>query len=218
MPSARPDQAPCPRPSLNLDPPANALLLAPSTAAAGDDACTDLLAPVDPAAMDLLLVTTDRTPDERLAAWAASESRPPARGGVVGVDDTRSAVASADGPGCAGPSVGDRRFHRTAVAGPGDLIGLGTAVSRALRAWDDDGNRPVVCVRSLTDLLGHAEDRLVFRLLHTLTSLVETADGVAHYHMDPEAHDEHTLRTFRSLFDVVLEHDGDGWHRTPGPD
>jgi len=216
MLSARSTGAPdCVPPALDPEHPTNALVLAPSMAAAGDDACAELLAPVEPAETDMLLVTTDQSPDERLAEWRSrSSDRLPARARIVGVGETtRSATASTSASGCTAPSLDGQRFYRTTVANPGDLTGLGARVSRALEAWDGDGNLPVVCVRSLTDLLHHADDRRVFRFLHTITGLVGTAGGVAHYHMDPNAHDEQTLATFRSLFDVVLAHCEDGWQR-----
>lgn len=192
------------------DGPANVLLLAPSMEAASDDACAELRSGVESAETDLLAVTTDRSPDERLAALGREGAGPPARMAVVSVgEETRSAAAS----GSPDAPLGDARFQTTTVPEPGDLTGLGMRMSRALEAWQDDGRQSVVCVDSLTTLLRTADPQRVFRFLHMITNRVETADCVAHYHMDPDAHDDRTVAMIRSLFDVVFAYRDGDWHR-----
>jgi len=182
-----------------------------------NDACGVLLTRIEPAATDLLVVTTDRSADECLAAWQsrADEERLPARAGIVSVGaDTRSAGSDSPSSGFgAGLPSGRDAFYRTVVPEPGELTGLGMRVSRALETWCGERNVPVLCVRSLTDLLLYADRSRVFRFLHIVTGLVEAAGGVVHYHMCRDPHGDRTLATFRSLLDVTFSYRDDNWRR-----
>jgi hypothetical protein len=40
---------------------------------------------------------------------------------------------------------------------------------------------------------------------------VRSVDAVAHYHIDPEAHDDQVLATLSSLFDAVARFDDGDW-------
>lgn len=197
-------------PPADPDGPANVLLLAPSMASAAADACADALASAGPSETDLLLVTTDRSPDEQLAAWRRRiGDRLPAKVAVVSVgDDTRSAAA-AGGSG-ASSAAG---FRIATVPELGDLTGLGMRMSEALDAWRDDGNLSAVCFRSLTPLLHSTDPERVFRFLHLITSRVEAAGAVAYYHVDPDAHDDRVAAMLRSLFPVALTYRDGDWHR-----
>lgn len=68
-----------------------------------------------------------------------------------------------------------------------------------------------MCFHSITALLQYADLSCVFRFLHVLTRHVDTVDGVAHYHIDPTAHDAQTLATIETLFDTVIEYEDGDW-------
>jgi len=92
------------------------------------------------------------------------------------------------------------------VADPTDLTGVGIAVGEWLRARDDD-ERPVVCLDSLSTLLQYADPERAFRFCHGLTAQVRSTGAAAFVSVDPGAHDEATLGTFRTLFDTVIAGD-----------
>ena len=186
----------------------NVLLLAPPMDACDGDGCVDLLTVDPPAGEDVLFVTFVDSPDERLEAWrtrAGNES--PAKVGFVSVaDSTRSAAAASTPLGGVGGELSIR-----SVSSPADLTDLGIKVSTFLAEWDDDGNRTVICFHSLTTLLQYVELHRAFRFFHVITGRVRAADGLAHYHIDPTAHDERTINTLTTLFDGVAEWDGTDW-------
>lgn len=123
-------------------------------------------------------------------------TREPARMGLVSVDDQVRSAATEDGPDFSGAIAVD------AVADPGDLQGIGVSVSEVIKRWDDL-DRIVLCFDSLTELLDHAPPDAAFRFVHILTNRLDSADDVAHFHLDPAAHDETVVNTFGSIFDTV---------------
>jgi hypothetical protein len=106
-----------------------------------------------------------------------------------------------------GPTSGSGRGRDDAavrpVSDPTDLTGVGIAVGEWLRARETD-EEPVVCLDSLSTLLQYADPERAFRFLHGLRTQVRSADATAFVSVDPGAHDEATLGTFRALFDTVV--------------
>lgn len=186
----------------------NVLLLAPAMASCEDDGCVDLLEPPGADDRDLLFVTFVQSPDERLERYrSTSEAEAPARVGFVDAgDSTRSAAAVAGSSATPADAISVRT-----VSNAGDLTDLGIKLSTYLSEWSPDGRRIVVCVHSLSTLLQYADLQRVFRFLHVLTGRVRSADALAHYHMDPAAHDGQTRNTLSTLFDGIAEWDGEAW-------
>ncbi|QPV62730.1 hypothetical protein I7X12_18700 [Halosimplex litoreum] len=116
-------------------------------------------------------------------------------------DRVDSAAAVAVGPTSAGCGRDDAAVRT--VSDPTDLTGVGIAVGEWLRARDTD-EEPVVCLDSLSTLLQYADPERAFRFLHGLRTQVRSADATAFVSVDPGAHDEATLGTFRALFDAVV--------------
>ena len=185
----------------------NVLLFAPPMEPCADDGCVDLLTVDPPAEEDVLFVTFVESPDERLDVWRSRAGHElPARVGFVDVDDeTRSAAAAGpvEAPG-GGVTV-------RSVASPADLTDVGIKVSTFLGDWEGDGNRTLLCFQSVTTMLQYVDLHRAFRFLHVLTGRVRATDGLAHYHLDPTAHDERTINTLKTLFDGVAEWDGESW-------
>jgi hypothetical protein len=86
---------------------------------------------------------------------------------------------------------------------------LGITVSEYLSKHG--GTNTMVSFDSLTSLLQYVELQRAFRFLHVLANRVKTAGAVAHFHMDPGAHDEQAMATLSSLFDAVAEFDDGEW-------
>lgn len=185
----------------------NVLLLAPPLESTADEACMRLLTPVPPEAETVLYVTFTNSADDRLSHWRSHATGPPAGAGVVCIGElARSAGAIADGAEAGmNTSVGVET-----VTDPSDLTGLGIAINQFIEQWSDDERKIVVCFDSLTTLLQYADLERVFRFLHVLTGRLRSAGALAHYHMDPTAHDEGTQNTLKSVFDAVVSVDDDG--------
>lgn len=193
--------------------PSNVLLLSESLDGHVDDACGELVSETDPESTDLLVVSLLGSIDARIGAYraAASSSRLPAKVAfVTSGDGTRSAAAARTGTSSL-LADDETQFATTSVSDPGDLTGIGMKVSRCLDSWTDDGNQTVVCFHSLTVLVQYVGLQKAFQFLHVLTSRIEAAGAIAHFHLDPSACDDRTVATLRSLFDVVLVSGEDGW-------
>jgi hypothetical protein len=172
-----------------------------------DSHCAPLLHAAGGEEPATVLVGFGRTPTERIDAW---RSHPEARahslsvltvGGPSGGRETVS-----DTEGVAGTTTVKR------VGDPTDLTRLGITISRMLTEAESGGgddSRPVACIHSLTEMLQYVERDRLFRFLHLLQNRISSSDGAAHYHMDPAAHEPEVRRVFESLFDVVVEVNGD---------
>lgn len=178
----------------------NTLVLSPAFDAYGDDACADMLGVAPPGETNALFVTLTETPDARLEHWRSRVSpSPPANLGIVSVDESTRSTATATA------TTSSANGHVRSVSTPGDLTGLGIAISEYLSEWHHNDKQTVVCFHSLTPLLQYAETRRVFQFIHVLTRRVASTGAIAHYHMDPTAHDERAVRTLSSLFDEIVD-------------
>jgi hypothetical protein len=176
----------------------NVLLLAPSVGGHEDEVCGELLH--GPGEREhALLVTCMESPAERLAVWTDDEGGRPEDATVIDVEaDARSTAAAAAGAAGAANTVVESVGPET------DLAGLGDVIDRHLSDLAADGDT-AVCVHSVSDLLQRADERAVFKFLKVLTSAVERAGAVGHYHLNPDVHDPETIRTFEVLFDSVVD-------------
>ena len=163
-----------------------------------------------PEEWNLLLVSLSGDPERRLDAWRRHGGLP-RKVAVLSAEQARGAVA-ADGA-AAVPGPDGQAVSTTAVSDPSDLTGIGIKVNQCLSAWEDDDVPTVVCFDSVTTLLQYVDTRRAFRFLHVLSRRVRSVDGVAHYHVDPAAHDEQTLATIEGVFSDVYRYDEetDSW-------
>ncbi|QCJ48524.1 hypothetical protein FCF25_07900 [Haloprofundus sp. MHR1] len=182
------------------------LLLSPSLDEGESDACIELLHP-DDADKNALWVSYTKSPDAQLRRWRTHSEHPPANVGVVSVGDSTRSVGA---PATAGADEKQLDTGVKTVANPNDLTGLGISITEQLSRWRDNGNRTVVCVDSLTAMLQYVELQTAYEFLHVLTGRLYAVDAVAHFHMDPGAHDEQTVETIASLCDAVVELRDDG--------
>jgi len=89
------------------------------------------------------------------------------------------------------------------VAEPNDLTGLGIAIAEQLR--DTDGVH--VCFDSITAVLQYVETSRAYTFLNSLLGHLWDADAHAHFHLNPDAHDEETVAAITSLFDARVDVD-----------
>lgn len=160
--------------------------------------CRDHLVGDDPHRSDVILVTLTQSARSRVGALRDGIDIPPARVGVVSVDErSRSGTAVRPAP--------SERLSVTPVGNPGDLTGIGIAITEYLSAWADDGNRTVVCIHSLTALLQSVSPDRAFEFLNALLSRTTSRNVAVHVHLNPAAHDEQTVQTIATLFDTVVD-------------
>lgn len=168
------------------------------------DICPDLMLPDPVETENVLWVLYEDTPDRRLREWQQHGCGRPSNLGIISVGDgTRSASAAAGDGGNFG-------FVDT-ISHPEDLTGLGIRLDDYLQRWSDTPERTVVCFDSLTTLLQYVSDDTVYRFLNVLTSKLYAVEAFAHFHINPDAHDDETVEMLASLFDAVIQPDGDGW-------
>jgi hypothetical protein len=178
------------------------LLLAPSGSDPESTACIDLLTFDDLGSTNVLSVTLDQAPCDRLSLWhrevgsewpnrtvVVGESREP-RPDEVGVDlDTVPSSLTTD-----------------SLPENAEPIDLAVATARYLGAWESAAARSVCCLHSLTAVLERFDRAAVVSLVTSLNRLCGAVDATVHHHMDPMAHDDEILSTFRPLYDAVVEY------------
>ncbi|WP_129114309.1 DUF7504 family protein [Halegenticoccus tardaugens] len=178
------------------------LLLAPSLSETECDVCTDLLRPHDAANENVLWVSYTRSPDAQLRRWRTHADARPAAIGIVSVGESMRAVGAV---GSDAGAVGSAAGPIETVANPNDLTGLGIAINEYLLRWEGNGNRTIACFDSLTALLQYVELETAYEFLHVLTGHLYAADAVAHFHMDPNAHESRAVESVASLCDAVVD-------------
>lgn len=184
--------------------PSNVLLLAPTMGEYEDRMCGQLLdEPVTDGA-HTVLVACRESPDDRLDV--RDEQVGPVHGEttVVDVEAVARSAAAATGGQSGGPTPDRSDVRIESVSDPTDLIDLGTTLDTCLRR-PTGSCETVLCFHSLTDLLQYTDRREVFKFLEVLTGNVDRAGAVAHYHLDPSAHDEETIETIAALCDETLD-------------
>ena len=192
----------------------SSVLLLAAADAALEHAHTHLKPAADTTATEVLAVTYSNTPDEWVANWRASVGALPEELAIVAVGEATRSVATASGEAgvrSQGPSASPKL--RT-VGSPGDLTGVGMAVSEWLADREGDPaieNGAVVSLGSLTVLLDHVTLDRAFQFLHVLSGRVSHAGALGYYYLDPAEHDRRTVATLETLFDAVVEHGDDGW-------
>jgi len=185
----------------------NVMLLTPSPGTAGSRAYGDLLSVDRPSEENVLAVVLSGSPDGWLERWARTvgPEHPANTCFVTAGEQTRSAAATS----AAGSALPGNMTIRS-VSNPGDLTSLGMRISEQLSEWADEDERIVVDFDSLTTLLEYAPRESVFKFVNVLNGRMDAADAVAHYHMDPDAHDDQEISTFKTLMDAVVAVDDEG--------
>lgn len=189
--------------------PGTVLLLAPAMSR-GQDACPTV-GPPPTDGSSLLVVLLSGSIEPRLDLWLRNGGLPD-DAYVICCEETRG-TSTTQTASTIVTTVGDVGVPTRMVSSPGNLTDLGLAIDRCLENWAADGERVDVCFDSLTTLLHYVDVKRAFRFLHTLTPGVRSADGLAHFHMDPNAHDARTVAIVESLFDATYRYDevGDEW-------
>mgnify|MGYP000636901952 FL=1 len=183
------------------------LVLAPSFAVSDPKTCSDLLARDGVGENHVLCVTFMRSPEDHLINWRRHGNLPE-RASFVDVDaSARSMKASQRSGEETGQDDVDVTIEQ--ISSPENLTRLGVRLTNSLAELTESvGDRQVVvCFDSVTAMLQYVELDQAFRFLHVVTDRFEDAGVMAHFHVDPGAHDDETIETLRSLFDGVWTFD-----------
>lgn len=126
-------------------------------------------------------------------------NRQPAKRGVLVVGDVMEArTLATEEPDFQDPVVMD------AVLDPSNLQAIGTSISRFCEVWSDDGYHVSVCFDSLSDVLDAVDPEDAFQFVHVLAKRFAAVGATAHFHADPDAHDEELLKPFEDPLDEVF--------------
>jgi hypothetical protein len=178
------------------------LLLSSSFAEDTEETCTGLLQSGAASETNVLWVSYTKSPDQQLRRWQSHSNDRPANMGMVSVEDSTRSVAA--GNGGSSDLMGPDKPVET-VSSPNDLTGLGIRITEFLTDWEENDNRTVVCFDSLTALLQYVELETAYEFLHIITGRMAALDAFAHFHMDPDAHDDQTIQSVTTLMDAVVE-------------
>ncbi len=181
----------------------NVLVLAPSVADAGIDACTNLLVDATDRVDRLLVVTVGTHPSvwhDRLTERSAGPLAPVSYVDVKTLVRSTSTAAS-DGTDVPSPVA--------TVSSPADLLTLGKSVNSLLGDAAADGDRVALCIHSISEMLQFVDREFLFKFLHAVSARVRSVDGVAFYHLDNDAPDEELQIMFAHLCDTVATFEGE---------
>lgn len=146
----------------------------------------------------VLLVTNAQSPDDLIERWVRQRGSMPSELGIIAVgEQTRSTTErprTQQGPGIL-----------TTVESRADLAGLGIAICTYLDEWRETGGTTTVCFDSLTELLKATGVEAAFKFLVILRQRLIDVDAVAHFHLDPTAHNDQTIAQLREVFDTVVD-------------
>lgn len=180
-----------------LDDAERVLLLAPTLDRDEAGSTCEQLMAAEPTAPGLY-VSLVRQADDVVASWYDGPDAPPLA--VV--------TLQSRGPAAAGAAPSTRT---EVVSDPGDLTGMGIAVTECLDALPPE---PRVCFDSLTVLLQYVDVERAFRFLHVLSRYLADVDGSLHVHLDPATGDDEAVATLASLFDAVASYEEGDWSVT----
>lgn len=182
----------------------NVLLSAPTLSAAETTTCAELMDVGDPSETNVLAVTYRRDPVSWLSDYRAHFGDEPENLKII--SGRRMSPESAV---LAGGADGTDERQMGRVESPRDLTGLGIQITKFLRhieAGDRNGgaSETAICFDSLTTLLQSVDQQQVYRFLHFVTSRLSAVGGTAHYHIHPDAIDDRTVNTMRTLCDGLV--------------
>jgi len=181
----------------------SALILGPTGNSISDTICSRFLT-VDGESRDVIFVTFDQSPEDRIEICRGADRWVGGRIGVIEVGRGGRGSADSEITG-GGGSITVRH-----VSKPGDLSKLGIVITQLLSAFDDSPATTVLCFHTLSALHREVGTKTLFRFISTLQGRLNSADAVGHYHMNPDLHDEIVVETIRPIFDSIVRFSATG--------
>lgn len=92
------------------------------------------------------------------------------------------------------------------IAGPGDMTGMGVAITDCFERLQDAGvERGRFGLSSLSTMLTYTDRETVFKFCHVLSSRLDSAGFLGGFTIDSSAHEERTLQVIKQAFDGMIE-------------
>jgi hypothetical protein len=179
----------------------NVLLLVPPVHPGDLDGCLDLLSVKDPSELNVWSFGVTLSPNHRVEQWERTVGESPGAFRIV----SATSMAEDEARDLAVAYNFDPEPYIFTIRNPGALPRIGLALREALEEWEENDRHTVVCFHSISSLSQYASDTEIYQLLNTMTSDITSAGALAHYHLDPGAHDGETLARYRGLFDAIIE-------------
>ncbi|WP_436911219.1 DUF7504 family protein [Halosimplex marinum] len=197
---------------VSIRPGDNVLVCCPSFTGAEPRLCLDLLTPDGSTDVRALSVLFTQSPAEHVDAWQRVAGGYPTRMRILAVDASARSDRSRDGAdeeddGAEGDP--DRAVER--VGSPHNLTRLGVQIADCLDEWDDAPDRTVVCFQSVTTLLQYVDLDSAAEFLDVVAERCAATDAVAHYHLDPQAHDDEAIERLDDLFATTVAFEDGEW-------
>jgi hypothetical protein len=184
----------------------NVLLVAPEPGGSVESLFSKLLLSLESPPAHTVGVTMSKSPWDFLEPWQRSFPRGDASFSFVSASSISRSVAA----GTAAGEGGSTESAVTHVDGVEPVEAFGQTIADHVA---EEGPGTAVCFHSLTDLLEFVDPETAFDFLHVVLSRIRRNGGRGIFHVDGDAHDEETIVTLSTLFDLVVEFD-----RTPHTD
>lgn len=182
--------------------------LEPAFTPRSDGWCAKLLSSHPSQDATIIFITVTQSADDRLEAWQSHvDVELPSR---VGFIDLKSSSQTTKGHSLAAADRISSEVRIERVNNPGNLTKIGVILSTYLTEWAHEGDRIILCFDSLTALLQFTELEPIYRFIREVSNILQNFDALAHYHLDPDAHDEQVVNRLMALFDAVVEPDKEG--------
>ncbi len=182
----------------------NVLLLVSPMHPGDLDGCLDLLSVLDPSELNVWSFGVTLSPNHRVEQWERTVGEAPGAFRIV----SATSMADEQARELAAVYGFDPEPNIFTIRDPGALSRIGLALRDALDAWEENDRHTVVCFHSISSLSQYARVKEIYQFLNTVTSEIAEAGALAHYHLDPGAHDDETVAKYRGLFDTVIEPSG----------
>lgn len=181
------------------------LLVAPADSCTDETACTELVTRHSPPHPNVICVTLNKGPDDRLGVWQQYVGDElPERAAIV---DARADGGRAGAAAVASvPSIKLETLPEDA-----DLLDLAVTIAAQIGAWTDTSEPTQLCLDSLNTLVSRYAAQDVVDFVRALNTLCDDFRVFAHHHVDPDGCPEWMLAMLRPLYDAVVEREGDGW-------
>lgn len=180
----------------------NILIKGPENCAAEQSLCSRLLVPQNQDSPELLFTLFDQSPTEHLSY---TRNYMPGGFNETAIIDVQMYNGTADS------IESEESVTVHSVTEATDLRRIGILTSKITNDWSDSSGELGICFHSLSALLDVTRNtERIFRFLHILCNQLKSADVRAHYHIDPNQHDDSIIGTVEPLFDTVLHFDESG--------
>lgn len=168
--------------------------------------------PDEPEGLSVLAAIYNQSADEWLADWRTTVSELPIQSALI---DVGGKECSTEARSSDAHRVTDSvSIIPTAPTDPAKVL---FALREQLEQSVTSGRDVVVSIESLTAFLDSVDKETAFRYLNLLIHELRATGSIGYFHIDPNAHSQHTIDTISVLFDSVVDCPPDDHDQPPRP-